>query len=266
MSTKKRLDLILTEKNYFKSRSEAASFIRAGMVFINNQNETKPGKYFDENTIKEIVIKEKPKYVSRGGYKLEKALNVFKIDVNNKVCLDIGASTGGFTDCLLQNNAKKVYAVDVGYGQIDLKLRNHPKVVLIERTNIRYIDKTIFKEKIDIITIDVSFISVEKFLLNLLDLLNKDASIIILFKPQFEAEPKDVKKGIIKDKEVHIKVISRFFEFLKSNNLKMVNLTFSPIKGSKGNIEFLLLVKKEGENVSLNDIKRVVEESWLNLY
>jgi 23S rRNA (cytidine1920-2'-O)/16S rRNA (cytidine1409-2'-O)-methyltransferase len=263
MQLKKRLDLILVEKNLFKSRNEAQKAIFAKMVLVNEQLETKPGKMFSVDKIKDIKIKEFPKYVSRGGYKLQKALDEFKIDVSEKICLDIGASTGGFTDCLLQYNAKKVYAVDVGYGQLDLKIRNNPKVVPIEKTNIRYIDKTLFKEKIDIVTIDVSFISIKKFVLNLLDILNKDFAIIILIKPQFEANIEEVKKGVVKDKAVHKMILLDFLKFFNQNNLKIVNLTYSPIRGPKGNIEFLAEIREKGEEIREEFIERVVNEAWL---
>ncbi len=261
MKNKKRLDIILVEKGYFKSRSKASSYISTGRIFINNTRQDKPGKLFSPDEIKNVKIYEPEKYVSRGGYKLEKALNTFNIKLLGKVALDIGASTGGFTDCLLQYGVKKVYAVDVGYGQLDLKLRNDPRVILCEKTNIRYIDEKTFYEKIDIVTVDVSFISVKKFLHILIPYLNSDFDIIVLIKPQFEAEKKEVKKGVVRDKSVHIKVLQRFLEYINSIKLKIVNLTYSPIKGPKGNIEFLSHIKDNGESIKIDDIVNIVEES-----
>jgi len=261
MKNKKRLDILLTEKGYFKSRTKASAYISAGKVFINNKLQDKPGKLFAVDEIKDVKIKEPERYVSRGGYKLEKALKKFSISVADRICLDVGASTGGFTDCLLQFGAQKVYAVDVGYGQIDLKLRQNPKVVLYEKTNIRYINQEFFNEKIDIVTIDVSFISVKKFLHLLIDFLNPDFDIIVLIKPQFESERRYVKKGIVKDKQVHIKVLKDFLDYINSIKLKLINLDYSPIKGPKGNIEFLCHIKDKGKNIDIKNIEQIIGEA-----
>ena len=213
MNIKKQLDQILYEKGYFISRAESHSSILSGKVYINGQIMDKPGKYFAEKGIKKIEIIEEPEYVSRGGYKLEKALDEFLINVKNKICMDVGCSTGGFTDCLLQNEAEKVYAIDVGYGQFDFKLRNNDHVVLLERTNIRYLDKDLIKNKIDVITIDVSFISVRKFLHDLIPLCNDNFGIIILIKPQFESERKGVIKGVIRTKDIHLEIVNSQFDY-----------------------------------------------------
>lgn len=266
MKNKKRLDILLTEKGYFKSRTKASAYISAGKVFINNRLQDKPGKLFLVDEIKNVKIKEPVKYVSRGGYKLEKALKEFGISVVDKICLDVGASTGGFTDCLLQFGAKKVYAVDVGYGQIDLKLRQNPNVVLYEKTNIRYINQKLFNEKIDVVTIDVSFISVKKFLHLIIDFLNPDFDIIVLIKPQFESEKKYVKRGIVRDKQIHIKVLKDFFDYIISIKLNLINMDYSPIKGPKGNIEFLCHIKEKGKNMDIRKIEQIVEEAHNTLF
>ncbi len=262
MKDKKRIDVLLTERGVFKSRSQASSYILARKVFINDKIVDKPGRIYTLDDDDKIEIKEQYKYVSRGGYKLEKALKEFDIAVDGKVCLDIGASTGGFTDCLLQNDALKVYAVDVGYGQFDFKLKQDKRVVLYEKTNIRYIDKSFLQEKIDIVTIDVSFISVKKFLETVIEFLNPDFDIIVLIKPQFEAERKDVRKGVIKDKDLHKKIISSFIDYVLSVDLVPINLTYSPIKGPKGNIEFLLHIKPTGVSIDKKRIDEVVDEAY----
>ncbi|MBN1899084.1 MAG: TlyA family RNA methyltransferase [Spirochaetes bacterium] len=244
MKNKKRLDILLHEKGYFSSRSQSHQYILAGKVFINETREDKPGKLFPVDKIKTVYIKQSPRYVSRGGYKLEKALKEFSVNPSGKICLDIGASTGGFTDCLLQKKAKKVYAVDVGYGQIDMKLRRDPRLVLLEKTNIRYITEKQFDEKIELVTCDVSFISVQKFLHRLAAFLSENFDMIVLVKPQFESSIKEVKKGVIKDPLVHAKVLRSFQDYILSINLKIINWTFSPLKGPKGNIEYLAHITK----------------------
>lgn len=247
---KKRLDTILFEQKYFPSTSKAQSAILSGSVIINNKKEDKPGKHFHPEEIKNIIIKEKDKYVSRGGYKLEKAIQKFNVDVNNKICLDIGCSTGGFTDCLLQFGACKVYSIDVGYGQFDYKLRQDPRVILIEKQNIRYINKDLIKDKIDIIVIDVSFISIIKFLVDLLSFVNTNYDIIILIKPQFESEKGEVEKGVIKSKIKHEKIVLKLMDYFRENHFVVKNFTLSPIKGPKGNIEFLVHLTNKGRSIS----------------
>ncbi len=251
MSKKIRADLYLVENNYFKSRNKAEIAIREGKVKLNSSIIEKPGTLLNIEKIKNIEIAEKEKFVSRGGYKLEKALYEFNINVKNKICVDIGASTGGFTDCLLQAGAKKIYAVDVGYGQLDMNLRNNDKVILYERTNIKNINKSFFDEKLDIVVIDVSFISITKFLHNIIKFMDEDFSIVVLIKPQFESDRGDTVKGIVKDKKIHKKVLTDILNYIEENDLCMVGLTVSPIKGAKGNIEFLAHIKSYG--IFIND-------------
>lgn len=205
-----------------------------------------------------VEIKGKDRYVSRGGYKLEKALSHFDLAVRGKICMDVGCSTGGFTDCLLKHGARKVYAVDVGYGQFDFGLRNDPRVVLLEKQNIRFLDKSAVKEKIGIIAVDVSFISVTAFLPGLLPLCAKDFDIIILVKPQFEAEKGKARKGIIQSHEQHLSVILKLSRFFTDSGLITRDLTRSPLKGPKGNIEFLMHLKGNGASLTEDEIKKRV--------
>ncbi len=258
MKKKLRADLYLVENNYFETRSKAEIAIREGRVKINGEFIHKPGTPINLEKNNEVVVTKEDKYVSRGGYKLEKALREFNLNVENKICLDIGSSTGGFTDCLLKNNAKKVYAVDVGYGQLDSKLRNNPKVIVYERTNIRNINDSFFDEKIDVVVVDVSFISITKFLHNIIKFLNDDFIIIVLVKPQFESDRGDTVKGIVKDKKIFLKVLLRIKEYLEKNNLYLNNITVSPIKGAKGNIEFLIKVTKNSNSVSDREIEQLI--------
>ncbi len=240
---KKRLDTILTEKNIVESRHKAQAMILAGQVFVNNIKVNKPGKKFTEDI--EIEIKALPKFVSRGGLKLEYALNQFNVEVRDKICMDVGASTGGFTDCLLQYGANKVYAIDVGYGQLHYKLRNNPKVINIEKCNFRYIKSNKILDLIDLCTIDVSFISLKLIVPKCLDFLKDNGEIIALIKPQFEAGKDEVGKGgIVKDSNIHEKVISNLKDFFSSINLSILGLVESPILGQKGNKEFLIYLKK----------------------
>ncbi len=240
---KKRLDTILVERNLVESKHKAQALIMAGAVFVNNIRVDKPGKKFSEDI--EIYLKELPKFVSRGGLKLEHAINYFKIDVNEKICMDVGASTGGFTDCLLKYGAKKVYSIDVGYGQLHYSLRRNPSVVNIERCNFRYIDKEVISDKIDVCTIDVSFISLKKIIPKALEFLDKSGEIIALVKPQFEVGKDEVEKGgVVKDPVKHIKVIDSMIQFCELElKLECKGFTESPILGQKGNKEFLLFFK-----------------------
>lgn len=241
---KKRLDLLLTERNLFDTRTKAQASIMAGQILVNEQKIDKAGTQVDENcTIR--ILGEKMKYVSRGGLKLEKALEEFSVDPNNRTCLDIGASTGGFTDCLLQKGASKVYAIDVGYGQIDLKLRNDPKVVVIERTNARYLTPAdIYKPGDDqaaLCVIDVSFISLSKILPAVHSLLKPGGEVVALVKPQFEAGRDQVGKGgIVKDPAVHKQVQQRVITDAEAIGFKFIRLIDSPIQGADGNREFLI--------------------------
>ncbi|MDD5065565.1 MAG: TlyA family RNA methyltransferase [bacterium] len=257
---KKRLDTFLSEKGYFPSTSKARSAILAGQVFLNGMISDKPGKQVDESLVRTVEIREKERYVSRGGYKLEKALDDFCISVKNRICMDIGCSTGGFTDCLLQRHAGKVYAVDVGYGQFDYGLRRDPAVVLLEKQNIRYLDDKLIKDKIDIITIDVSFISVTKFLPDLIRFCGEDFDIIILVKPQFESEKGEVKKGVVTSREQHIRIMEKLTDHFTGHGFMISHFTFSPIKGPKGNVEFLVHLKKKGKGLSSKEIIEMIRE------
>lgn len=246
---KKRLDVLLVEQGYASSREKARAVIMAGDVFVNGEREDKAGASFDPEKIKTLVVKEAAlPYVSRGGLKLEKALQVFSLTVSGKVCMDIGASTGGFTDCMLQNGAERVYAVDVGHGQLAWSLRNDERVVCMERTNFRYITEAEISEKIDFASCDVSFISLTKILLPARNLLREEGEMVCLIKPQFEAGREKVgKKGVVKDREVHREVICRVMDFAADIGFRILDLSFSPIRGPEGNIEYLLYLRKDAE-------------------
>lgn len=242
MSIRKRLDQVLVERHLAETRQKAQWLIRSGNVYVNNSIIDKPGKLIplDSN----IKVKEKIPYVSRGGLKLEHAIKVFKISLKDKIALDIGSSTGGFTDCLLQNGALKVYAVDVGYGQLALRLRSDPRVVVMERTNARNLKPTDFPIPPDIVTIDVSFISLEKIFPVVSRLISQGKEVIALIKPQFEAGPKFVKKGVVRDSDIHMRVIEKIKETAQKNNLRPLGIIPSPILGPQGNKEFLLYMEK----------------------
>ena len=236
---KKRLDTLLVENGYFDSREKAKRSIMAGLVYIENQKVDKAGTMVNEES--KIEVKGPAiKYVSRGGLKLEKAIVDFGLRLDNSVCMDIGASTGGFTDCMLQNGAIKVFSVDVGYGQLDWKLRNDERVVNMERTNIRYVTEEEIGQKLDFASVDVSFISLALVLPVARKLLKDDGEIVFLIKPQFEAGRENVKKnGVVRDKEVHVDVVNKVLNIAGDLGFNLKNLTYSPIKGPKGNIEFL---------------------------
>lgn len=249
---KERLDVLLVKKGFFDSRHAASASVMAGVIFVNGQREDKAGKKFEENIDIEVA-KDICPYVGRGGLKLEGAANEFSIDLHNNVTVDIGASTGGFTDYMLQNGAKKVYAIDVGYGQLDWKLRNDDRVVNLERTNVRHLDTSIIEEPIDFISIDVSFISLNKVLPVASKLLGEKGIIVALVKPQFEAGREQVgKKGIVRDLSVHNEVIHNVVNYGEENGLTATDLIKSPIKGAKGNQEYLILLKNQPEK---DDIK-----------
>ena len=235
---KKRLDVLLVERGLATSREKAKAMIMAGEVLVDNEREDKAGSMFPEEV--EIVLKGKPlPYVSRGGLKLEKAMKNLTLD--GKVCMDVGASTGGFTDCMLQNGAVKVYSVDVGHGQLDWKLRNDPRVVCMERTNIRYVVTEDIEERPSFVSIDVSFISLTKVLLPVRNLMEENGEIAALIKPQFEAGREKVgKKGVVRDPAVHKEVIEMVISYAKSISFGVRHLEFSPIKGPEGNIEYLV--------------------------
>lgn len=245
---KERLDILLVKNGLADSREKAKAMIMAGNVFINGQREDKAGSTFAEDV--SIEIKGNTlKYVSRGGLKLEKAMNNFGISLEGKICMDVGSSTGGFTDCMLQNGAVKVYAVDVGRGQLDWKLRQDERVVCMEKTNIRYVTPEDIADRIGFSSVDVSFISLTKVLLPVRELLSDDGQMVCLIKPQFEAGREKVgKKGVVREKSVHVEVIERVLEYALSIGFGVLHLDFSPIKGPEGNIEYLVHLQKNGSN------------------
>ena len=265
---KERLDVLLTERGFFDSREKAKAVIMAGEVFVNGQREDKAGSKFDREA--EIEVKGKVlKYVSRGGLKLEKAVEVYGLDLMDKTCIDIGSSTGGFTDCMLQNGAVKVYAIDVGTNQLAWKLREDKRVVSMEKTNIRYVTEEDIPEKADFASVDVSFISLTKVLPAAVNLLKDEAHMVCLIKPQFEAGREKVgKKGVVRDFSVHKEVIELVINFAIDLNFYIKGLTFSPVKGPEGNIEYLLYMQKRNEKMSesetdkiIKDIEKVVDEA-----
>lgn len=264
--SKQRADLLLFEKGLVESVEKGKRLIMEGIVFVGRERVDKPGQIFKEDV--DIHIKSNPlDYVSRGGLKLEKAINKFQLNMKDKVAMDIGSSTGGFTDCMLKNGAKRVYAVDVGYGQLDWSLRSDPRVKVMERTNIRYVKQEDIGEAIDFISIDVSFISLRLVLPVAKSLLTNNGEIIALVKPQFEAAKEDVgKNGIVRDKNIHIEVLNSIFEFANSIGLSIEDISFSPIRGTKGNIEFLVyLVNKEENNFEKSHIESIVESGYDSL-
>lgn len=243
---KERLDVLLVKRNLAESREKAKAVIMSGNVFVDGQREDKAGSTFPPDVSIEVRGHALP-YVSRGGLKLEKALANFDVDVMDCVCTDVGSSTGGFTDCMLQNGAKKVYAIDVGRGQLDWKLRNDPRVVCMEKTNIRYVTPEDIGEPVDFSSIDVSFISLTKVLVPIRDYLKADGQIVALIKPQFEAGREKVgKKGVVREKSTHREVIRKVMDFAQGIGFDLCALDFSPIKGPEGNIEYLIHLKKSG--------------------
>ena len=239
MKIKKRLDVLLVERLYADSRTKAQAIIMSGNVYVNGQKADKPGTSFEETVEIEVRGAVCP-YVSRGGLKLEKALRDFGVKPEGYVCSDSGASTGGFTDCLLQQGAKKVFAIDVGYGQLDWKIRSDERVVVMERTNIRYVTPEDLGEPLDLSVIDVSFIGLEIVLPTIKTLLKPTGQVLCLIKPQFEAGKENVgKKGVVRDPKIHRMVLDNFATLVKSLDFKILGLTFSPVKGPEGNIEFL---------------------------
>lgn len=247
---KERLDILLVNKGFFQSRERAKTAIMAGDVYVNGGISDKAGTKIDVDA--EITVKnDQCPYVGRGGYKLAKALDVFDIDLSGAVAMDIGASTGGFTDCMLQNGAEKVYSVDVGYGQLDWKLRNDDRVVNMEKVNVRYLEADTIPNRMDFVSIDVSFISLKLIFPVVRELLKESSCLVSLIKPQFEAGRSQVgKKGIVKDKAVHREVIQNVLGYAAANGLKPVDLTFSPMTGAKGNIEYLLKAVRQEDILS----------------
>ena len=259
---KERLDVLLVSLGLAPSREKAKVIIMSGDVFVNGQREDKAGTTFDSEKVKIEVRGQQLKYVSRGGLKLEKALLVFPIDLNGMTCMDIGASTGGFTDCMLQNGAKKVYAIDVGHGQLDWSLRNDERVVCMEKTNFRYCTPETIGETPDFASVDVSFISLTKILEPAVNIIRDGAQMVALIKPQFEAGREEVgKKGVVRDKKVHINVVTRIVEYVKTIGFAVLGLSFSPIKGPEGNIEYLLYIEKSNKDSAAVDISKVVDEA-----
>lgn len=260
---KERLDTLLVKKGFFQSRERAKASIMAGVVFVDGQKSDKPGTMIKEDA--EIFVKgNQCPYVSRGGLKLEKSIKEFGISLNESVCMDVGASTGGFTDCMLQNGAKKVYAIDVGYGQLDWKLRTDDRVVNMEKCNFRYLDPETIEEKIDFISVDVSFISLKLILPVCSKLLADGGQMVCLVKPQFEAGREQVgKKGIVRDRDVHEEVIKKAISYAEENGLTACGLTFSPVTGAKGNIEYLLYICKD-ENLSYNVYEELIHNVVLS--
>ena len=265
---KERLDVLLVEKGICTSRERAKTSIMAGLVYVDGQKVDKVGEKVSVDA--DIVFKgEELKYVSRGGLKLEKAMNTFGIDLTNKVCMDIGASTGGFTDCMLQNHASKVFSVDVGYGQFAWKLRTDERVVCMERTNIRYVTPEDIGVPLDFASIDVSFISLRTIMPAVKNLLGDKGEVVALIKPQFEAGREKVgKKGVVRDIEVHLEVVNKIVNFLIENDFNVLGLSFSPIKGPEGNREYLVYFTKDKEKegtFELSQIDDVVRESHSQL-
>ncbi len=262
---KERLDVLLVKQGYAQSREKAKAIIMSGNVFVNGEREDKAGAVFEEEKAV-LTVKENPlKYVSRGGLKLEKAMQVFPIDLNDAVCMDIGASTGGFTDCMLQNGARKVYSVDVGHGQLAWKLRSDERVVCMEKTNFRYMVPGDIADELDFASVDVSFISLTKILIPARNLLKENARMVCLIKPQFEAGREKVgKKGVVREPKVHSEVIEKVIDFADLVGFSILGLTFSPVRGPEGNIEYLIfLEKKENlEETVLELTEKDAESEW----
>ncbi len=268
MAEKKRLDTVVVDLGFAETRSKATAIIMAGQIYVNGQKETKSGYAVKEKDKIEFIGKKMP-FVSRGGYKLEKAMKAFGITLNNCICMDIGASTGGFTDCMLQCGATKVYSIDVGYGQLAWKLRTDERVVNLERTNFRYLTKETVTEEIDFASIDVSFISLKKILPVLFDFLKWNGETVALIKPQFEAGREKVgKKGVVRDISTHKEVITEIVKFAYETGFSVINLDFSPIRGPEGNIEYLVYLSKSNDKELLvNDhiINDIVDKSHTEL-
>lgn len=267
MAEKKRLDLLVYERGLAESREKAKALIMSGIIYVDNQKSDKPGTTYND-TVKVELRGNKLKYVSRGGLKLEKAIKSFNLNLKDKITVDIGASTGGFTDCMLQNGAKKVYSVDVGYGQLDWKLRNDERVVNLERTNIRYVTKEQIPDEIDFFSVDVCFISLCLVLPSVRPLLKENSEAVCLIKPQFEAGRGNIgKNGVVRDKNIHIEVIKKIYNFCLENGFDIFDLDYSPIKGPEGNIEYLIYIRKSDNPKVYKDIniEQVVNNSHSEL-
>lgn len=260
MADKERLDVLLVQRNLAPGRDQAKAYIMAGSVYVDGMKEDKAGTKIPVTAQIEVRAASM-KYVSRGGYKLEKAMEVFPITLEGKICLDIGASTGGFTDCMLQNGAAKVYSIDVGYGQLDWKLRNDERVVCLEKTNVRYVTKEQVPEEADFASIDVSFISLTKVLPAVVGVMQPAGQLVCLIKPQFEAGREKVgKNGVVKDIQVHKDVIAMIADYALANGLGILGLDFSPIKGPKGNIEYLIYLEKGKEGMSREEVWTLLQD------
>lgn len=245
---KERLDVLLVKQGFAPSREKAKAIIMTGNVFVDGQREDKAGTTFEEEKIHIEVKGSTQKYVSRGGLKLEKAMAEFPITLDNTICMDIGASTGGFTDCMLQNGASKVYSIDVGHGQLAWKLRNDERVVCMEKTNFRYMQPEDIDDKLDFASVDVSFISLTKILIPARNLLKENGQMVCLIKPQFEAGKDKVgKKGVVREPEIHREVVEKIITYADMIGFEIKGLTFSPIKGPEGNIEYLVYIEKKEE-------------------
>ena len=267
MSDKKRLDIVLFERGFAESREKAKALIMSGIVYVNDQKEIKAGR--DIKPDDSIEVRGSTlKYVSRGGLKLEKAMESFPINLSECVCMDIGASTGGFTDCMLQNGAKKVYSIDVGYGQLAWKLRSDDRVVNLERTNFRYVTREQVPDEVDFASVDVSFISLKLILPVMHTLLKDGGKSVCLIKPQFEAGKENIgKKGVVRDKKVHEDVVRNITYFAAENGFAVLDVDFSPIKGPEGNIEYLMFIEKRenGEMLWEGSVEELVGLSHSNL-
>jgi len=265
LKIKKRLDVLLTEQGHAESRAKAQAIIMSGLVYVNGQKADKPGISYEETVAIEVRAGGCP-YVSRGGLKLEKALRDFGVDPTGYVCSDSGASTGGFTDCLLQQGAKKVFAIDVGYGQLDWKIRSDPRVVVMERTNVRYVTPEQLGEPLDLSVVDVSFISLRIVLPVIKTFLKDNGQVLCLIKPQFEAGKDKVgKKGVVRDPAVHKEVLDDFVALTRELDMAILGLTFSPVKGPEGNIEFLAHLSRADIPGMIPDTALVVDQAHQTL-
>lgn len=262
---KERLDVLLVKRAIAESREKAKAVIMTGNVFVDGQREDKAGSTFPEDA--QIEVKGTPmKYVSRGGYKLEKAVDLWQVPLEGKICMDVGSSTGGFTDCMLQNGASRVYAIDVGTNQLAWKLRQDDRVISMEKTNIRYVLPENIGEKIAFSSIDVAFISLTKVLLPVRNLLETGGRVVCLVKPQFEAGREKVgKKGVVRDKKVHLEVIGKIMEYAVQIGFSILALDFSPIKGPEGNIEYLLYIEKKEGIIEEENAQKILDEQYLRL-
>lgn len=263
---KERLDVLLVNRGLATSREKAKTLIMAGEVFVNGVREDKPGTSFEESKITSLEVRgDTLPYVSRGGLKLEKAVKNFGFSLKDKVCMDIGASTGGFTDCMLQNGAAKVYSVDVGHGQLDWKLRSDDRVVCMEKTNFRYMERSHIEDDLDFASCDVSFISLTKILLPARKLLKDGGEMVCLIKPQFEAGKEKVgKKGVVREPEIHREVVKKIVDFVDIAGFEILHLDFSPIKGPEGNIEYLIHIRKNPEmNEKVSELTEAEGEKLL---